>query len=204
MCCRYFLYPSALRVDVTVWHGQPFGYHETIGAATLASWNWITTSIYLFLKTFYYLRKNKSIVIKPTAWNVGLCEAGSIPSSGNFFPSWESKLNISSHAFVSPIVDENTNGMDLRPDPGRLWENQHGFKDTFLNKIGKTILLVFMFLSSNITLWLCIFKWSIAVVFQSRTHVWPLTISWTAACQAPLSFTIFQSFLRSLSIELMV
>ena len=102
---------------------------------------------------------------------MGLCEVGSIPSSGKFFPNWENKLNISSHAFVSPIVYENTNGMNLRPDSGRLWENRHGFKDKFLNKIGKTIILVFMFLSSYIALWFCIIKWSI-VVFQSLTHVW--------------------------------
>lgn len=42
-------------------------------------------SIYLSLKTFYYLRKNKSIFIQLTACNVGLCEVGSIPSSESSF-----------------------------------------------------------------------------------------------------------------------
>lgn len=117
-----FLIPSALRVDVMFWYGQPFCYHENIRVATLAPWNWITTGNYLSLKTFYYPRKNESIFIKHTACNECLREAGSIPSYGKFFTSGESKLNISSHAFGSPIVYENTNGMDLRPDPVRLWE----------------------------------------------------------------------------------
>ena len=91
------------------------------------SHNWYLPS----LKTFYYLRKNKSIFIKPTACSEYLCEAGSISSSGKFFPSWESKLNISSHAFGSPIIYENTRGMDLRPDPGTLWEIWMGLKTNF-------------------------------------------------------------------------
>ena len=41
-------------------------------------------------------------------------------------------------------------------------------------------------------------------VVQSLSHVWPLVTSWmdwTAACQAPLSFTISRSLLKLMSIE---
>ena len=41
-----------------------------------------------------------------------------------------------------------------------------------------------------------------AVVFvQSLNHVWPFVTPWTTACQASLSFTIFQSLLKLMSIE---
>ena len=38
-------------------------------------------------------------------------------------------------------------------------------------------------------------------VVQSLSHVWLFVIPWTAACQAPLSFTISQSLLKLLSTE---
>ena len=41
----------------------------------------------------------------------------------------------------------------------------------------------------------------IVVVVQSLSRVWPFATPWTAACQAPLSFTISQSLLKHLSIE---
>ena len=40
------------------------------------------------------------------------------------------------------------------------------------------------------------------VVVQSLSHVWLFTIPWTVACQASLSFTIYQSLLIFMSIEL--
>ena len=39
---------------------------------------------------------------------------------------------------------------------------------------------------------------------QSVSHVWLLATSWVAACQASLSFTIFQSLLKLMSTELMM
>ena len=41
----------------------------------------------------------------------------------------------------------------------------------------------------------------IVVVVQSLSRVWPFATPWTAACQAPLSFTVSQSLLKHLSIE---
>ena len=38
-------------------------------------------------------------------------------------------------------------------------------------------------------------------VFQSLSHVWLFATPWTAACQAFLSFTISQSFLKLMSIK---
>ena len=42
------------------------------------------------------------------------------------------------------------------------------------------------------------------LVAQSLTHVWLFMTPWTAACQASLSFTISQSLLKCMSIELMM
>ena len=42
------------------------------------------------------------------------------------------------------------------------------------------------------------------VAVQSLSHIWLFATSWTAACQAPLSFTISQSLLKFMSIELMM
>ena len=44
----------------------------------------------------------------------------------------------------------------------------------------------------------------LVVVVQSPSLVWLFVTSWTAACQASLSFTISQSLLRLLSIELVM
>ena len=41
-------------------------------------------------------------------------------------------------------------------------------------------------------------------VVQSLSHVWVLLTQWAAACQASLSFTISQSLLKLMSIELMI
>ena len=41
-------------------------------------------------------------------------------------------------------------------------------------------------------------------LFQSLSHVWLFLTSWTAACQASLSFTIFQSSLKLMSFELVM
>ena len=43
-----------------------------------------------------------------------------------------------------------------------------------------------------------------AVVVQSVSCVWPFSTSWTAACQASLSFTISWSMLKLMSVELMM
>ena len=43
-----------------------------------------------------------------------------------------------------------------------------------------------------------------AVVVQSLSHVWPFMTPWTAACQAPLSFTVSWSLLKFTSIELVI
>ena len=42
------------------------------------------------------------------------------------------------------------------------------------------------------------------VVVQSLSHIWPFVTMWTIACQAPLSFTLSWSLLRSMSIELVM
>ena len=42
------------------------------------------------------------------------------------------------------------------------------------------------------------------VVVQSLSHVWLIATAWTAACQASLSFTISQSWLKLMSIESMM
>ena len=44
---------------------------------------------------------------------------------------------------------------------------------------------------------------SIAVM-QSPSHVQLFTAPWTAACQTPLSFTVYQSLLKLMSIELVI
>ena len=41
----------------------------------------------------------------------------------------------------------------------------------------------------------------IVVVAQSLSHVWLFASPWTAACQATLSFTIYQSLLKLMSVE---
>ena len=46
--------------------------------------------------------------------------------------------------------------------------------------------------------------WRVFVVAQSFSHVWLLATPWTAACQASLSFTITQSLLKLMSIELVM
>ena len=42
------------------------------------------------------------------------------------------------------------------------------------------------------------------IVFQFFSHVWLFTNPWSAACQVPLSFTISQSLLKFMSIELVM
>ena len=42
---------------------------------------------------------------------------------------------------------------------------------------------------------------SIFIVVQSLSHIWLFVTPWTAACQASLSFTIFQSLLKLMSVE---
>ena len=42
------------------------------------------------------------------------------------------------------------------------------------------------------------------VVVQSLRHIWLFAISWTAACQASLSFIISQSLIKFMSIELVM
>ena len=44
----------------------------------------------------------------------------------------------------------------------------------------------------------------VAVVVQSLSHIWLFETPWTAARQAPLPFTISQSLLRLMSIELVI
>ena len=44
----------------------------------------------------------------------------------------------------------------------------------------------------------------ISVVLKSLSHVWLFPIPWTAACQVSLSFTISQSLLKLMSIELVM
>ena len=46
--------------------------------------------------------------------------------------------------------------------------------------------------------------WVLVVVIQSLSHVWLFATSWTAACQASLSFSISQSLLKVMSIELVL
>ena len=43
-----------------------------------------------------------------------------------------------------------------------------------------------------------------ATVVQSLSRVWLLETTWTAACQASLSFTIFRNLFKLMSIELMM
>ena len=44
----------------------------------------------------------------------------------------------------------------------------------------------------------------VPIVVQFQSHVWLFATSWTAACQASLSFTISQSLLKLMFIELMM
>ena len=46
--------------------------------------------------------------------------------------------------------------------------------------------------------------WHNFVVFQSLSHVWLFVTPWTAACQASLSFSVYQSLLRFMSTELVM
>ena len=55
------------------------------------------------------------------------------------------------------------------------------------------------FISSNIPKSLVLIS-----CIQSLSHVWLSTIPWTAACQAFLSFTISRSFIKRMSIELVM
>ena len=50
----------------------------------------------------------------------------------------------------------------------------------------------------------CTMEWISYVIVQSLSHVWLFATPWTAACQASLSFTIFQSLLKLMSIELVM
>ena len=54
--------------------------------------------------------------------------------------------------------------------------------------------------SQSLTQWLSHF----AVVVQSHSSVWLFVTTWTAACQASLSFTDSQNLLILMSIELMI
>ena len=47
----------------------------------------------------------------------------------------------------------------------------------------------------------CVNIYFVIVVVQSLSHVWLFATPWTAACQASLSFTTYQSLLRFTSIE---
>ena len=47
----------------------------------------------------------------------------------------------------------------------------------------------------------CVNIYFVIVVVQSLSHVWLFETPWTAACQASLSFTTYQSLLRFTSIE---
>ena len=55
-----------------------------------------------------------------------------------------------------------------------------------------------MFYSSQHVFHLLVFA------FQLLSHVWLFVTPWTTACQAPLSFTISQSLLQFMSLELVV
>ena len=48
------------------------------------------------------------------------------------------------------------------------------------------------------------YRRKLCVVFQSLTHVWLFATPWTAARQASLSFTISQSLIKAMSIELVM
>ena len=49
------------------------------------------------------------------------------------------------------------------------------------------------------------FTWLVLlIVAQSQSHVWLFATPWTAACQVSLPFTISQSLLKLMSIELMM
>ena len=52
--------------------------------------------------------------------------------------------------------------------------------------------------------WVLNHKVFVVVAVQSLSHIWLFATSWTAALQAPLSFTISQSLLKFMSIELMM
>ena len=48
------------------------------------------------------------------------------------------------------------------------------------------------------------YNFVVVVIVQSLSHVWLFVTPWTAAHQAPLSFTISQSLLKLMSVELMM
>ena len=70
-----------------------------------------------------------------------------------------------------------------------------------------TIKLVNIPIISYSYLYLFIFRgstWDLFVAVQSLSHVWLFATPWTAACQAALIFAISQSWLKFMSIELLI
>ena len=57
----------------------------------------------------------------------------------------------------------------------------------------------------NLWIWIMFFRiFVVVVVVQSLSHVQLFVTPWTAACRAPLSFTISQDLLKLMSIELVM
>ena len=60
---------------------------------------------------------------------------------------------------------------------------------------------LWMHIMDNIHIYIQPLKELVGVVIQSLSGVWLFTTPWTSAHQAPLSFTVSQSFLKLMSIE---
>ena len=54
----------------------------------------------------------------------------------------------------------------------------------------------------SVCVWGIIYFARVIIVLQLLSYVWVFMTPWTAACQAPLSFTLRQSLLKFMSIEL--
>ena len=58
--------------------------------------------------------------------------------------------------------------------------------------------------TAQVQLYMNFFSIVNATVVQSLSHIWLLETTWTAACQASLTFTIFQNLFKLMSIESMM
>ena len=60
------------------------------------------------------------------------------------------------------------------------------------------------FIKPSVVSILFVYLYSVVIVVQSLSHVQLFATSWSAACQASLSFTISKSLLKLMSIELVM
>ena len=87
-----------------------------------------------------------------------------------------------------------------------LWYILYSFKNLFWNLAEESLLLlrIIKFYDSVFNLFRKSSYNFVVIVVQSLSHVWLFVTSWTEAHQDPLSFTISQSLLKLMSVELMM